>query len=299
VLDCIIVGGGPAGLTAAIYLARYRRSFVVVDAGNSRASWIPLSHNHAGFPDGIGGRDLIARMDAQARRYGADIRAGTVASIAGREGLFRALLSDGTTLEARTALLAIGVIDVEPELPNLFNAVQRGLIRHCPICDGYEVRDKSIAVLCASAAHVGEALFLRTYTARVTALFPGGRARLSPKRCAELDTAGVRVIAARPSSVEIAAEGVAKITLGDGRELAFDSVYSALGTAPRSELAKALGVRLGRDGRAVVDRYQMTSVEGAYAAGDIVEGLNQMSVAMGQAAVAATAIHNRLARNSA
>ncbi|MGE5537534.1 MAG: NAD(P)/FAD-dependent oxidoreductase [Gemmatimonas sp.] len=296
-LDCVIIGGGPAGLTAAIYLARFRRSFVLVDAGNSRASWIPLSHNHSGFPDGIGGRDLVARMEAQARRYGSDIKAGTVDAVTGRDSAFTAALSDGTALEARTVLVATGVIDLEPELPNLFNAVQRGLIRHCPICDGYEVRGKNVAVICASAAQVGEALFLRTYTPRVTALFPGGRARLSDGRRAELDAADIRVIAARPSAVEIEAEGLARITLADGRELAFDAVYSALGTVPRSDLLRALGARLSRDGRAVVDHRQMTSIDGIYAAGDIVVGLNQISVAMGQAAVAATAIHNRLGCN--
>src|SRR5688500_8938070 len=85
-LDCLVVGGGPAGLTAAIYLARFRRSFRVIDAGDSRASWIPLSHNHAGFPDGISGNALLARMRAQAERYGTVIEGGEVGRLERLEG---------------------------------------------------------------------------------------------------------------------------------------------------------------------------------------------------------------------
>ena len=85
-LDCLVVGGGPAGLTAAIYLARFRRNFRVIDAGDSRASWIPLSHNHAGFPDGISGDALLARMRAQAERYGAVIERGEVSRLERLDG---------------------------------------------------------------------------------------------------------------------------------------------------------------------------------------------------------------------
>ncbi len=148
-LDCVIIGGGPAGLTAAIYLARFRRSLRIIDANESRAAWIPLSHNHAGFPAGISGRDLLARMTKQARQFGAEIQTAGIKTLTRlNDGSFVARLSDGTECGSRTVLLATGVIDIEPALPDLFHAVQRGLIRHCPICDGYEVTGENIAVLC-------------------------------------------------------------------------------------------------------------------------------------------------------
>src|SRR5918997_1789358 len=100
-MDCLVIGGGPAGLTAAIYLARFRRRFLVVDAGASRAAWIPVSHNHAGHPEGIPGPELLARMRAQAERYGARVERGAVEGLERRgEGSFAARLDDGRTLEA-------------------------------------------------------------------------------------------------------------------------------------------------------------------------------------------------------
>ncbi|MBN4668407.1 NAD(P)/FAD-dependent oxidoreductase, partial [Pandoraea nosoerga] len=143
-LDCLVIGGGPAGLTAAIYLGRFRRNFVVADAGASRALWIPKSHNHAGFPEGVTGSELVGRMRSQAVKYGARIVSGTVSELEHLpDGTFEATL-EGTQVSAQTVLLATGVIDKEPALPNLFDAVQKGLIRHCGICDGYEVIDHKI-----------------------------------------------------------------------------------------------------------------------------------------------------------
>ena len=144
-LDCLVVGGGPAGLSAAIYLARFRRRFRVIDGGLSRAATIPLSHNHPGFPDGIGGPALLARMRRQAEVYGARIDSGLVEGLERRRGddtFVAAVGNDGEVVRARTVLLATGVMDIEPDLPDVLGAVRRGLVRHCPICDAYEVIDR-------------------------------------------------------------------------------------------------------------------------------------------------------------
>src|SRR5215218_6250161 len=113
-LDCLIIGGGPAGLITAIYLARYRRDTRVIDAGGSRAALIPTSHNYPGFPDGISGRELLVRLREQARRYGATLTAGSVERVElAADGTFRAFA--GTeTIAARTVVLATGAMDVEP-----------------------------------------------------------------------------------------------------------------------------------------------------------------------------------------
>ena len=149
-LDCLIVGGGPAGLTAALYLARFERHSLVVDAGEPRASWIPTSHNVPVFAEGISGRDLLARQREHVRRYGVPVLPGTVTEIGkGPDGFVTRIDADGGTREvkARRVLLATGAIDVEPDLPDLPNAVRRGLVRYCPICDGFESRGKRIAVI--------------------------------------------------------------------------------------------------------------------------------------------------------
>jgi thioredoxin reductase (NADPH) len=290
-LDCLVIGGGPAGLSAAIYLARFRRRFRVIDGGASRAALIPLSHNHPGFPEGIAGPELLARMRRQAERYGAEIVAGTVDTLERREdGSFRAAVGDEVVL-ARTVLLATGVEDIEPELPDLEGAVRRGLIRHCPICDAYEVIDQKVGVIGHGRSGLGEALFLRTYTADLTLLTLGKAMDLTPEDQARLDKARVRVVETPVSKVLLEGDKIAALEI-DGEEDRFDTLYSALGCRVRSALARDTGAEYSDIAALVVDDHQRTSVPGLYAAGDVVSALNQIGVAMGQAAVAATAIHN-------
>ncbi len=163
-LDCLVIGAGPAGLTAAVYLGRYRRDTLVLESGASRAALIPKSHNYPGFPEGISDAELLQRLRLQAMRYGARIREAAVRTL--------------------------------------------------------EYND-------------------------------------------------------------------------DGEVHRFDTLYSALGEKPRSKLALGLGARCNEDGQILVDEHRQTSVPGLYAAGDVVCALNQISVATGHAAVAATAIHHR------
>lgn len=296
-IDCLIVGGGPAGATAAIYLARFRRRVLVLDEGKSRCSWIPTTRNHPGYPDGIHGSDLLDRMRAQARGYGAMIEPGSVGSaVPLHGGGFVATLADGRRVEASTLLLATGVIDDQPKVPDLFDAVQRGLIRVCPICDGYEVIDRRIGVIGYGAQAVGEALFMRTYTPYVTLLTLGDPMDLSAEMRAGLDHVGVAVEEEPAAGVTIANGRITHVVLRSGRECSFDTLYSALGTLARSSLAAEIGAAMDGCGRLVVDGHQRTSVPGVFAAGDVVSTLNQISVAMGEAAKAATAIHNDLRR---
>jgi len=173
--DAAIVGAGPAGLTAATYLARYRRRVVVFDGGPSRADWIPESHNTPGFPRGIGGPDLLARMRAQALEFGAVIRPGLVAELTVSDGGFRLRGAFGSALGA-TVLLATGVLDRLPPIPDLDGAIRSGCVRMCPICDGFEAIDRRIAVLADGEVGRREADFLRTYTSDVEVLMLGDAA---------------------------------------------------------------------------------------------------------------------------
>lgn len=291
-LDCVIVGGGPAGLTAAIYLARFRRRVRVIESGESRAGWIPRTHNHPGFPEGIRGPTLLARMRRQAETYGAEIARGRVEALSRVRGLFR-LTTASRELVARTVILATGVQDNTPPIPGLEDGVARGLVRICPICDGYEVIGQTVGVIGRDDHCAREATFLRTWSDDV-AFIHVGEGPLPAPTVRALTKGGVEIIESATRTVRIEKRRIVAFDFGTGTERSFDAVYSALGVTPRVRLARDAGVRLDDGGRLIVDDHQQTSVPGLYAAGDVVRGLNQISTASGEGAIAATAIHNAL-----
>lgn len=294
--DCLVIGGGPAGLTAAIYLTRFHLSIQVVDAGKSRAGLIPCTHNHAGYPDGISGRELIRLMTEQAQRYGASIVCGRVTRLDRVEQGFRAEWGEGSVL-ARTVLLATGVTNRRPPMDEELHdaALARGLIRYCPICDGYEVTDRKLGVIGDDSHGVAEAVFLRGFTEDITLIAPDKAHDLGAEDRARLERYGIRTVDG-PCQAVAAHEDCIVVDTADGHHT-FDSVYPALGSDTHTELAEQVGAKLSGDtGCILVDSHQRTSVSGLYAAGDVVLGLDQISHAMGEGGVAATTIRNDLAK---
>ena len=289
-LDCLIVGGGPAGLTAAIYLARFRRATRLIDSGASRAALIPESHNYPGFK-GIGGPELLRRLREQALQYGAVVEDGEVTALAREADGFVARCGNAE-IRARFVLMATGLIDERPPIEGFGDSVYEGAVRFCPICDGYEATDKRIGVLGSMESAGKKALFLRTYT-RDLVLFATDDGAPSDLRQA-LDEAGVTIVA-RATRVEHTDDGVS--VMAEGARHDVDVLYPALGCEVRSQLALALGARCGEPGTLHVDDCQRTNVDGLYGAGDVVTDLHQLSVATGHAAIAATDIHNSLPRN--
>jgi thioredoxin reductase (NADPH) len=288
VYDAIIVGGGPAGLTAATYLARFRRRVLVLGAGPSRASWIPESHNTPGFPQGVGGDELLARLVAQATRFGATLRGALVQRLDSAGDGFEIVTPDGR-VAAPFVLLATGVLDRMPALEGLDDAIRRSVVRMCPICDAYEAIGQRIAVLSDSPLGDRETAFLRTYSECVTLLrLPSDAVTSAPPSGAAYETLDVAL-----GRLELNDRGV-RLTTAGLPDRDFDHLYLALGCTAQSGLALSCGARCDEAGNLVVDAHQQTSVPGLYAAGDVVRGLNQIAVAAGEAAIAATAIHNRL-----
>lgn len=291
--DCIVVGGGPGGLTAATYLARYRRRAVIFDTGRTRAAWIPRSRNCPGFPHGVGGPELLERMREQARAFGVETELSEVTALH-RDADGFAVRLDGRELRARTVIVATGCEDVLPDLPRIDDAVACGAVRLCPICDAFEASDRGIAVYGPVDTAASHARFLRTYSERVT-LVPSS-AEITPDARATLAREGIGLTAV-PAS--LAFDGERCVFDIDGRAVAFDVLYPMLGIISRSSLAVGAGADCDDDGALIVNRHQMTSVDGLYAIGDVVSALNQISVATGHAAVAATDVHNRLGANYA
>ena len=295
ILDCLVVGGGPAGLTAAIYLARFHLDILVVDGGKSRASWIPCTRNVSGFPDGIEGTELLQRMRDQACKYGAKITTEFVTKLERDpdSGLFTATWGSGSAT-ARTVLLATGVTNRRPPMDEALHddALARGLIRYCPICDGYEVTDKKIGVIGSDSHGVAEALFMRSFTADVTLIAPDKAMRLNPDDQQKLKAAKIECVDGPTQAVAISNDFIV-VDTAEGH-YAFDSLYPALGSDTHTQLGEMLGAKLDDDGCFLCDAHQRTSVEGLYAAGDVVHGLDQISHAMGEGGVAATTIRNDL-----
>jgi thioredoxin reductase (NADPH) len=188
------------------------------------------------------------------------------------------------------------VIENKPPVPHMADAVKRGLIRTCPICDGFESRGKRVGVLGLGEHAAAEALFLRTYTDKLSLLLVGATDALSETTRAKLAAQNIAVNHVGPGAVRLEQDGATALTAEDGQVHHLDIIYSAFGTTPQTSLVERLGARMDEDGRLRVDSHQESSIEGLFAAGDVVRGLNQISVANGEASIAATAIHNRLAQ---
>jgi thioredoxin reductase (NADPH) len=291
--ECVVIGAGPAGLTAAIYLARYRRRIAVFDAGQSRAALIPRSHNCPGFPDGVPGKELLDRLRCQAERYGVHVTRGEVRELRrDASGVFEARLAD-RWVRARTVLLATGIEDAQPDIENLRTAIRKGHLRLCPVCDGYEVIGREVAVFGPPDKVVSKALFLRPYTDKLTVMVGAGSSSFSAEHRSALRDAGVRVMETPVVDLSFEGDEICAV-LADGTQLDIDVLYPALGSRIRAQLAVSLGAECTPEGYLKADAHQCTNIPGLYAAGDVVNELNQICVASGHAAIAATDIYNRL-----
>jgi thioredoxin reductase (NADPH) len=298
--DTLVIGAGPGGLTAAIYLRRFTRKLVLVDKGHSRLRLIPLSHNYPGFPDGVGGARLLQTLECQLGRYGGQITCGEITALRIEDGVFVGSFEpagpggESGEIRALSVLLATGTTDAGLPIENWREAVACGAVRLCPVCDGYDVMDKNIAVVTSETNPVGHALFMRTFSARVSLFERAGASMIKEDERRQLDAAGIAYLPSPLRGVTMSAAMQPVLHTEDGERHCFDVFYPMLGETARSELAAALGAQTGECAKLLVDQHQRTSVPGLYAIGDVVLGLNQIAVAVGQAAVAATHIHNSL-----
>jgi len=292
--DCAVIGGGPGGLTAALYLARFNRTVLVFDGGPSRAQWSPWNHNYPGFPEGISGGELLERFRTQADAFNVEFVSERVTCLELANAGF-CVRTEGRAVEARKVVLATGVKDVWPDVPDS-ERVEGKHIRVCPICDAHEVTDRRAGLIGCGDKVAREALYLHHFTSNVV-LFTNGLDDRSPI-CDELTDrlceCGVQVVGELIDRILPEGECGARVCLRDGEERSVDLLFSALGVRVNNELARGLEVKLDPDGYIPTDHWQETSVRGLYAVGDITSAINQVTVAVGQGALAATAIHNSL-----
>jgi thioredoxin reductase (NADPH) len=237
--DAIVIGAGPAGLTAATYLGRFRRRRLILEDGESRARWIPTSHNIPGFAAGIGGDKFLSSLQEQALKYGAQLRRASVTGITVDDDLFCLRTAQGTH-RSRFVLLATGVKDRLPAIQGASEAILRSLVRFCPICDAFEAIDKRIAVIGdGGALGQREAAFLSHYCDRVTLLHLGGPLPEADERPAS--GGAIERIVIRLSDLRLLEDRV--VLSSAAGERSFDVVYLALGCSSQNQLALRLNAR--------------------------------------------------------
>ena len=292
--DALVIGGGPAGLSAALQLARSNRHVAVVDAGAGRSSFRQVNHNYLGFPGGIRASELRELGRKQVAMYPVAFLEDAAESLrqAPRK-VFEAGLGSGRAIRARTVILATGVTDDFPKVPNWREYVGRSLF-WCIVCDGYAARGKrTLAIGNDDEAGITALQFLQ-FTASV-ALLTGPGAELSPAMRRRLRAHEVRVITGEIARF-LGDDGVlCSVVLEDDSEIDAGFVFSLLGSSPNSGLAEDAGARLASTGYVSVDEHQATSVPGLFAAGDVSHRhSHQVATAVHEGLTAATAAHHYL-----
>ncbi len=290
--DVMIVGGGAAGLTAALYLGRFRHRVLVVDSGEPANRF---SHAAHGFftRDGMSPLELLELGREQLQRYETVEVIRAKATAARRvEEHFEIQLTDGRVYETRKVLLATGMRDQMPPIPGL-DRFWGTSVFHCPYCDGWEVRDQPVGIL----AHGEEALHLAKLLHALTAdliVFTNGPAEFDETDRARLLRHEIRIVETPIERVEGSGAQVERLMLKDGNQVARQAIFVRPITTQHSDIAAHLGCALQESGLLAVDAKGRTSVSGVYAAGDTAQLPRQITLAVTQGAMTAVAINTDL-----
>jgi thioredoxin reductase len=292
--DVAIVGGGPAGLSAATWLARYLHSVVLIDSGDPR-NWETRGINcYLGLP-ALKPAELRARGRDEARKYGVELIDDCVHRVQKlSDEQFVLTMVSGEDYDARRLLLAIGLKDVWPDIPGLDRAY--GETAHvCPDCDGYESRDRKIVVIGRGRKAVGMALNLSTWTRKLIICTNGLAPDMDePEYCTKLDALNIPVITEKVTRAVVREGRVHALELESGMELDAERIFFAIGQYPADDLGAQLECKRDSGGHIVVDKHYHTSVASVFAAGDIVPGSQLAIAAAADGAIAALAIHKSL-----
>ena len=274
--DALILGGGPAGLSAAIYLARFTRRALVLDAGEGRSSFAQINENYLGFPEGVTTRDLRVLGRKQAERFGAEFKECRVERVEVIDGdNFRIHTTDGD-FEGRTLLFATGVTDIWPDVPGIHDWIGKQVF-WCITCDGHRTIDRTLVCIGNTDEAATTTLQFLLFTPHVTLVADPELARFSPEKRADLEAHGVGVVSGRPTGFDLTPDGqrIAAVCLDSGERLACDMVFSLLGVRPNTALAREMGVALDEDGYIAIDDEGYTNIPGVFAAGDLTRKYTQ------------------------
>ncbi|GAA4826623.1 NAD(P)/FAD-dependent oxidoreductase [Saccharopolyspora rosea] len=291
--DVVIVGGGPAGLSAALVLGRARRSTLVIDAGRPRNA--PAEHMH-GFlsRDGAPPGELLAAGREEVRHYGGEVRSGEAVAARPDPDGFTASLSDGTEVRARRLLVTAGLVDELPEVPGLAARWGRDVL-HCPYCHGWEFRDQPIGVLSTGPLTMHQTLLLRQWTDRLTLLQHTGP-RPGDEEAEQLAARGITVVPGEVAALEVTADRLTGVRLRDGELVPLRALAVAPRVVPRAAVLNTLGLEpvahpSGAGEHIAADATGRTALPGVWAAGNIVDPAANVLAAAASGATAAAAIN--------
>jgi thioredoxin reductase (NADPH) len=288
--DVAVVGGGPAGLTAALYTTRLGHDTVIVNRGGGRAAMMQDTHNVIGITEDVSGVEFLRTAQEQVQNYGATYRRGFVSGIDRRDDeRFHLTVDDGDDVVVRRVVLATGFSDVKPDPP--LPPTGRGL-HYCLHCDAYMFVDESVYVMGHgdSAAYV--AMIMLNFTDEVDLLLRGDDPTWSDETDRMLDAHPIDVIDEQITGMNRGPDGwLESFEFADGSVREYRGGFPMYGSEYNNALAADLDCDLNDDGTVVADDHGRTSVDGVHAVGDLVQGHNQIPVAMGQGAKAGIAIH--------
>lgn len=291
--DCAVIGGGPGGLVSTLYLSRFKRKVLLVDSGHSRAQWIPRIRNLIGYGSGLKGLTLLRKLTQQVQLYSSDL-------VQGEAQVYR--LKDGFKLKvghaqytARFVILATGMKDVQPPLENIPELRRKGVLAYCPICDGYDWSEQKIGIIVANSKGLKKAKFLHRFSPSITAF------QVRPFELTTFDQSLIRENKVQIHQGELESLKYCQrpkglwVQMKNQAPVFVHVAYVALGVDFNIKTTRHLkGLKRNKEGFILTKSHQETSIPGLYAVGDCVNALAQVSVAIGQAALAATRIHNRL-----
>lgn len=292
VYDCVIVGGGPAGLTCAIFLARYRRDVLVIDAGEPRNAASQGVHGFLG-QHGIRPAELLAKGRAEAEEAGAEICNCRATKVERCGDHFEVTTSAGV-FKARRVVLAYGIRDTFPNIPD-FEAFNGRSIYHCPDCDGYEISDRRVGVIGTGKRVAGLTLRLSQWTDQLSVLTNGNEPDIDPEEMSKLQAESVTIIREKITKL-VGSNGILrKVEFENHESIELDALYFTLGVTRSCDLAEVSGCEVyAETPNIVVNEYKETSVEGIYAIGDLVAGSQLVITSAADGAIAAIAINQSL-----
>jgi thioredoxin reductase len=279
--DAIVIGGGPAGLSAALVLGRARRNVLLCDNGRQRNRSSDAMHGYL-TRDGISPKEFLRLAQDEIKCYGVEIQRVTVTGARAVDGVFEITLKDGTTRCGRKLLIATGVTDKLPPIPNIEEFYGRS-VHHCPYCDGWEHKDQRIAVY---AKAVGPALELRTWSHDVI-LFTDGPVRLPAKH-------GITVRKEKIARLEGAHGRMTGVVLASGEVVAREAMFFSTGQSQACNLATGLGCQLNQRGTIETNKKGLVNVPGLFVAGDATHDVQLVIVAAAEGAKAGIAINEAL-----
>jgi thioredoxin reductase (NADPH) len=291
-VEVIIVGGGIAGLSAAIYLGRARRQTLVIDSGKSMARWEPDVQNYLGFPEGISGNDLLRRARRQARRYRVKFVRDEIISARSARGQFR-LRGHRSNYTCRRLLLATGIFHIPPDIPGVKPCLGHSMF-FCKDCDGYRVQNRSIAVYGWANDTIEYALAMLAYSRRVAIVTDGHKPRWSRRHEKWIRASGIPIHRTTIRDVRHHCGQIQSLIFNGEPNLNIEGLFTTRGDLYFSHLAETLGAKVNRTGEIVVRLDMRTTVKGLYAAGCVTPANCQMIIAAGQGATAAQAINRNL-----